>query len=198
MRLSKILRLDYTSLLIPITLCLEEQFDYVLALLLAATVHECGHLLAARLLGISVLSMHVSVFGAHLQLSDPLISYKNEWLLCAAGPLFSGLLALVCLTCSSLLPQLPLLTSLGEISIVLGTVNLLPVGWLDGGRMLHAICYQLFTPIVARAIVQSVSFFFFLALWMSSVYLILRAGHSLSLFVFSFSLFLRFFQPKPK
>ena len=188
------IQIDYTSLLIPIILVSEGNFSDAAALLLAATIHECGHLLAARLLKIPVLSLHISVLGAQLRLCDPFLSYKREWLLCAAGPLTSGLLAFFMSMLGLFFPIF--FSKLAQISLVLGIVNLLPIGWLDGGRMLRATCYQILSPTCARAIVRAISFLCFLTLWMTSVYLILRMGRSLSLFVFSFSLFVRFFLSK--
>lgn len=193
MKFKTAFQLDYTSLLIPLMLLLEGRICYFFSLLLAALIHECGHLLAARLLRIPIASLHVSVLGAQLKLGDPLLSYKREWLLCAAGPFSSVVFALLLFVLKHVAPFLPLPNMLPEISVGLGIVNLLPIGWLDGGRMLRTTCYQLLSATAARMIVRVTSFLCFLALWMTSVYLILRMGRSLSLFVFSFSLFIRFF-----
>ena len=81
MRNKTTVQLDYASLLIPIMLLIEGRFAYLFALLSAAAIHECGHLLAARLLHIPISSLRISILGARLQLSDPLLSYRREWLL---------------------------------------------------------------------------------------------------------------------
>lgn len=193
MRNKTTVQLDYASLLIPIMLLIEGRFAYLFALLLAAAIHECGHLLAARLLHIPISSLRISILGARLQLSDPLLSYRREWLLCAAGPLFSLLFFAIARCLGSVLLHFPFFEEAGAISAALGIVNLLPIGWLDGGRMFRASCYQILSPGIARGLLRTVSFLCFLLLWMISVYLLLRVGNSLSLFIFSFSLFLRFF-----
>lgn len=183
---------DRFSLLMPLMMLLEGQISQTAALILAATLHECGHLLAARFFCIPISSLHISILGARLDLGDPLLSYRREWLLCAAGPAFSflfscaaGLLRLVW--------QKEALVQFAMISLALGVINLLPIGWLDGGRMFRAVCLQVLPQALSGVILRAVSFLFFLALWMTSVYLLLRVGNSLSLFVFSYSLFLRFF-----
>lgn len=187
------IHVDCTSFMIPILLVLEGHLTDVLALLISAAMHECGHLLAARLLHLPLSSLRVSLLGAQLQLRDPLLSYKKEWILCAAGPLFSTLFSLVAYLISIVRPDPLLFEKLADASFALGLINLLPIGWLDGGRMFRAVCQLLFSPAVARIIARTVSFLCFLFLWMISVYLILRMGRSLSLFIFSFSIFIRFF-----
>lgn len=183
---------DRISLLVPLMLVLEGKFSYTASLLLAAVLHECGHLLAAHLMNIPIRSLRVSMLGAQLTLEDSLLSYEREWILCAAGPLFSllgagggGLLAALCRSERN--------SNFAMISLALALVNLLPVGWLDGGRMFRAACRRYLSPKIADRSLRAVSFLFFLLLWMTSVYLLLRAGNSLSLFTFSLSLFVRFF-----
>lgn len=193
MRNKTTVQLDYASLLIPIMLLIEGRFAYLFALLSAAAIHECGHLLAARLLHIPISSLRISILGAQLQLSDPLLSYRREWLICAAGPLFSILFCMVTRFLGLIFPYLSFWAEAGAISAALGIVNLLPIGWLDGGRMFRAICYHMLPHGLAHGLLRTVSFLCFLLLWMISVYLLLRVGNSLSLFIFSFSLFLRFF-----
>ena len=193
MKLKVNIRVDYISLLIPLMLLIEGRIGYVIALLSAAAIHECGHLIAARLLRIPLSSLHISILGACLELGDPLLSYRREWLLCATGPLFSILFSAFSFALAYMWPQFHLFVESGAISAALGIINLLPIGWLDGGRMFRAVCYQLLPQAIARVLLRAVSFLCFLTLWMISVYLLLRAGNSLSLFVFSFSLFLRFF-----
>ena len=197
MKLPIKIQLDYSSLLIPIMLCTEGYWGDVLILLLAAAIHECGHLAVARWLHIPIRSLHISVLGARLQLEDPLLSYRREWLLCAAGPLFSGSGALIAVLLAPFFPYPALAERFAGISLTLGIINLLPIGWLDGGRMFRVACYQFLPMPTVRVLVRTVSFLFFLLLWMTSTYLLLRAGNSLSLFVFSFSLFLRFFLLEP-
>ena len=99
------IRIDAVSLLIPLLMLAQERLSHTLSLLLAAALHETGHLLAARLLRISLSSFHISILGAQLQLKDPLLSYRREWLLCAAGPLFSLFFAGVGALLARYMPQ---------------------------------------------------------------------------------------------
>ncbi len=106
-----------------------------LALLwLAAGVHEMGHLLAARLLGVRVKRVCFRLSGMELQLDGRRLSYGQEALLALAGP---GANLLLCLL-TALRPSLWRMLLCG-CSLALGGFNLLPALPLDGGRALRAM-----------------------------------------------------------
>lgn len=187
----KTISFDITSVLALIALCIEGHTEEMLCLVAAAALHEFGHLIAARLLKIKIASLHISILGAQLSPADPLIPYQREWILCACGPAFSFMGTLLCLPfCRDAYEPIGLFA---VISAGLGFINILPIGQLDGGRMFRVLCMNLFPPITAFRILQTVSFFFLILLWLLSLYLLLRIGESISLFVFCLSLFIRFF-----
>jgi stage IV sporulation protein FB len=162
-----------------------------LCTLLAALIHELGHVAMARLCRIQLRECKIGIFGAGLVPDGSLYSYGQEILLCLAGPLCN-------LTCASLgLWLLPRYSAFGTpfvfASLALGLLNLLPIQGFDGGRILHALLSLLLPPHTARGITTVSSFFCVLTLWIASTYLLLRAAASLSLFVFSLSLFCRIF-----
>lgn len=93
--------------------------------LIACTLHELGHLLVLSCMGVRVRGVSLTVVGAEIQLKTPL-SYGQELLAAMAGPLVNGILA-VCFAQWSLF---------AGINLLLAGFNLLPVGGLDGGRVL--------------------------------------------------------------
>ena len=99
----------------------------LLPFLSAAAVHELGHLLALRLRRHPVSSVTLSFSGAVMETG--LLSYRDELLAAAAGPLTS-------LAAGFFLPLWP---EFGLYSVILGLFNLLPLPGLDGGRMVR-IC----------------------------------------------------------
>ena len=163
--------------------------EAVLPCYLSALFHECGHLLAARLLGIPIRSLTFTLFGFRISLCSALISYRRELLLALAGPLFSLLLCAVTLP----LPQSGFLSALRVATLSLGVLNLLPVRHFDGGRMLYAAISSVASPTVACRVISLSGAFVLLLLWAVSVYFLLLGGFGLSLFAFSFAVFCKSF-----
>lgn len=99
--------------------------------LIAAAVHECGHLFAIRLCGGSILSFRLSAAGGVIRYSLPAQSTAREvWIAlngCLFGCVLSGIAALV---------GQPLLCG---ASTMLTLFNLLPIPFLDGGRALQLL-----------------------------------------------------------
>ena len=183
------LGVSFFSLLMLLSLILTRSY-LSLAALVAAALHECGHILAAKLCGIPLVDMRLGIFGATLKTDRSLCSYGKEIILAAAGPAAN----LVCFALCSLFPVRTDATELLSIaSLCLAILNLLPVSELDGGRIVYCALASLFSVGVASRIVGALSFAIIFSLWSLSVYLILRLGASLSLFVFSCFLFCKIF-----
>ena len=101
----------------------------MLVLFLAASVHELGHLLMLWML-------EIPVFGLTLAMTGPVLHCEHaafwfEDLLAALSGPAAGFLLWGCT--SSVWPLL------GEISLFLSLLNLLPILPLDGGRALSAV-----------------------------------------------------------
>jgi amino acid transporter len=132
--------------------------------------------------------------GATIRIRGSLISYKKEWLLCAAGPFANFLCAAI--------TYLILRKSENEseegwwffaVSVMLGALNLILAEGFDGGRMLYTSVASIFGVDVAERTIQATSFISIVLLWMISVFLLIRYKTSLTLFVFTLSLFYRLF-----
>lgn len=95
------------------------------ALFLSVLVHECGHLLALKILHIPVFKLNVSEKGVCM-ITGEMLAWQE--MICAlAGP-FAGL---------SLLFLGQLLPRTAFCALFHSAMNLLPVYPLDGGRFLH-------------------------------------------------------------
>jgi Zn-dependent protease len=156
------------------------------AFLLAACIHEFGHVAAARLLRIDLSGLKLDVLGARLSTKGRLCSYPAMVALCLAGPLINLLcFALTLPFCN----HASLIYEFCLSSLSLCLMNLIPIEGFDGGRMIHGIL-SVFLPIVTvDRICAFLSFCSLLCMWMLSVWLLLRTGSSLTLFVFSCYLF---------
>lgn len=103
--------------------------DFALALLLAVTVHELGHLLFLYCLGGRLNLLQLGLTGCTIYHSG--LGYGGEALCASAGPLFSITAAYAA---AGLEHEL-----FAGVSLVLGAFNLLPLSFLDGGRVIYCI-----------------------------------------------------------
>lgn len=101
--------------------------NWVIAAIVAGLCHELSHLFALYMLGIPVYAMEIGGRGAKLETGA-----MEEWeeLICAiAGPAGSLFLLLVSLW----LPRIAL------CGLFQGLYNLIPLGNLDGGRVIRCV-----------------------------------------------------------
>ncbi len=185
------IKLDPPAALLFLGLLWRDPDHTLPTVLLAAAIHEVGHLTAARLLHIPIRCLRLDLLGARLETGSRLLSYGEEWLLCAAGPLFSLLAAIPPLL---LLPASPAAVRFSTVSLALGVFNLLPIGSFDGGRMLEATLSPLLGQQRTAALMTAVGFAFLFFLWCLSVYCLLRVGDGLSMLCFCMSLFCSFWK----
>ena len=160
-----------------------------LVVVMAALLHELGHVIAAWSVGVGIQGLRLDLFGARMELQG-MLSYGRELWVAAGGPLVNLL---------SVAFVWPIQTEKGGegialflgASLILGGVNLLPVGTLDGGRMLRCAIAWLGGDRVADRALQVTTGIFLGLLWMLAVYVLLRKGQMLSVFVFSLCLLAR-------
>lgn len=179
-----------TALLFLVVLTLKGHW-LLPASLLAALVHECGHLLAARTLGVRMRRMEIDLFGAKLTPVGLLPTYKAELLIAAAGPLFSLLLGIF------LIPHHGAFAiCVRDATLSFALFNLLPIRDFDGGRMLHACLAPHVRLQAADRCLTLTSYLCLLFLFLFSSCLLLRYGQSPTLTVLCASLFAKLFLTK--
>lgn len=161
------------------------------ATLLAATLHEAGHLTAARILGIRLRLLELDLFGAKLHPAGTIPSYRAEGVLAAAGPMASLLLWVA---------ALPLQGSFGDClrlaTLSFALFNLMPISGFDGGRMLGALSAALWGAPASARILEISSYLSLLFLFSLSACMLLCYGQQLTLGILSASLFAEVFLPK--
>jgi len=122
----------------------------------ALLLHECGHLLFALFLHISVQEIELSPIGGLIMLDDPeSLSAAGGFFLAAAGPLFSAGGCFLASACLKLGAPADFSQALARSSLLLCLLNLLPVLPLDGGcmvrHMLSPICpWGVLSRVLAR------------------------------------------------
>ena len=112
-------------------------FAFGFALLLL--VHECGHLLVAKRLGLRVSApIFIPFMGAFIALKD---APKNAWVeaqVGIGGPLLGTVGAVACLGLWALTGN-DMFRGLAYLGFLLNLFNLAPIGFLDGGRIVTAL-----------------------------------------------------------
>jgi len=102
-------------------------------------VHECGHLLVAKRLGLKVgAPVFIPFMGALIALKE---APKNAWIeaqVGIGGPMLGTLGAGLC-EVIYLVTGNPMFQALAHTGFLLNLFNLMPVGFLDGGRIVTAL-----------------------------------------------------------
>ncbi len=184
------IRIGFFAVILAAALIFTHSFT-ALASFLAAFIHELGHIFAARISNIKFREMRLTPFGASLIPHTDLGSFSTEIFICAAGP------AINFLSATATILIFPHVNSFGNLFILssffLGALNLLPVFEFDGGRILFAAIESRYSFSGAKKVLSVSSFIVIFSLWTLSLYFIIKAAASLSLFVFSCSLFVKLF-----
>ena len=102
-------------------------------------IHECGHLIAARKVGLRVSApMFIPFVGAFIALKE---APKNAWIeaqVGIGGPLLGSAGAVVC-HLIYLATGEPIFRLLANAGYFINLFNLAPIGFLDGGRIVTAL-----------------------------------------------------------
>ena len=151
------------------------------AALLAAALHEGGHLFVLCLFRVPVEGLRLGAVGAVIHARGARrLSYGRELLVTVAGPAANLLLA----------PPLAALSArlswewgflFAGANVLLGVYNLLPVPPLDGGRALYLVTAYCFGPTAGEAAETAVGLFCAAALTALGAYLTAVYGGALFL-----------------
>ncbi|MDP6858631.1 MAG: site-2 protease family protein [Verrucomicrobiales bacterium] len=145
-------------------------WQYAAGLVLLILLHEFGHLIAARLFGLKVgLPVFIPFMGALIALKEaPRHAWVEFWI-AAGGPITGGLASLGC-HCIYFATGNDFFSALAYVGYLLNLFNLMPLGFLDGGRMVTALSPWLWLVgiVIAGAFaVYRPSFIIFLILLLS-------------------------------
>jgi Zn-dependent protease len=114
-------------------------WKFAVGFVLLLFVHECGHLVAARCFRLKVgAPVFIPFMGAFIALKE---APKNAWMeawVGIGGPLLGSAGALCCDVLFQLTDN-PLYRALAYTGFFLNLFNLVPIGFLDGGRIVTAL-----------------------------------------------------------
>ena len=171
---------------IAVMLAFDSPFICILTLI-AAGIHECGHILAALALGRwSISAPRATLEGLKID-TGAALSYKEEAIIAAAGPGANILAAALSLPFCRGGYALSFLL----INLLSALSNLLPLGTYDGGRIAGALLHSRFDTDRAVGITDTLSLLTSFLLALLSLILIMQLGEGYWIFGVFFAIFLR-------
>lgn len=118
---------------------------WIIACICAATIHELGHIIAIKLLGLELHQIRIDVGGAVIETNC--VNAAQELICAISGPA-AGLLPLL------LIRQFP---AVAVCALLQTTYNLVPVVPLDGGRVMQCAFSMLLPECAAKRAAECIS-----------------------------------------
>ena len=133
------LNLSFLLMLVAATLWLGGLTGLIFILVAFGSVllHELGHAVVARYLGIPIAGIELHFFGGAAKLAGQPKTPSDEIAIAAAGPAVSFALGGIGMVLAAITGWSALAT-LGWLNLVIGAFNLIPALPMDGGRILRA------------------------------------------------------------
>ncbi|MEM9493934.1 MAG: M50 family metallopeptidase, partial [Myxococcota bacterium] len=107
-------------------------------LFVSVLLHELGHAVVARHLGVSIAGIELGFLGGAAKMTSQPKTANHEALIAAAGPLVSFALAGIGLSVGALTDS-SFIYMIGLVNGILGAFNLIPALPMDGVRILRAL-----------------------------------------------------------
>ena len=156
--------------------------------LLAAAIHEIGHLTGALLIKNNTAFFKTKVSGPKIKLSR--LSYGDELVVLAFGPLSNLIVALVIFPITLITDGSFYLTEFMLINLLTALSNLLPIIGFDGYKILTCIFSKSKRALTLNDFLYNLSFMLSALLTLFSLFFILKIGEGYWAFILFFSILL--------
>ncbi len=130
--------------------------------LISCIIHEMSHLIMYRFFCKKPTQIHFELTGIRLINNNAIISYKKEIIILFSGAASNFLLSSLCFLTNKFL-------IFGFINLFIGLFNLLPIGKLDGGRILTLILNHFQKSIIYKRIISTFFAIIILAFFVAEI-----------------------------
>lgn len=151
--------------------------------LMCVIIHECGHFLIFLIYRIPVKSVSLKLFGIEIEIENDIkLSYKQEFFIALGGCFANIVTAFIC-GVVSLFKVYISVEMIALFSILLATLNILPIGSLDGARGLNAVLCNKMTVTKAEQILNITSVIFMIPLCAMAIFVFIISNYNISLII---------------
>jgi Zn-dependent protease len=158
-KLSKFLATGLSMLLMIVTYTFIYGWQYAIGIVALLFIHEMGHLLTSRRLGLDTsLPLFIPFVGALIQMKEQPQDAKIESIVAIGGPILGAVGAFLCLFIGELFYS-GLFLAMAYFGFILTVFNLIPAHPLDGGRIVTAISLKLWA--IGIPVMLGFSLYFF-------------------------------------
>ena len=147
----------------------------VIVCILAAILHEGGHLIVMLLCRVQVRGVRIRLFDILIEADEP-GSFLADVCITLGGPGMNLLLAGVFVKIAPIFCY---------ANLAMGLFNLLPAVSLDGGRLLTVLVARRYGELVAGRVLRIVSFIILVPLMTAGILFLFRSGYNYSLLAIS-------------
>ena len=149
--------------------------NHIVCCILAALLHELGHLLMMLLCGVAVRGVRLRLFDILIEADEPR-AFRDDVLITLGGAAVNLLCAAICC---------PFSIKLGLPHLALGIFNLLPILSLDGGHLLRLILSRRYSILVTERVMFITTTAFIVPLMTAGILVLFQSGYNYSLLVIS-------------
>ena len=177
------LKIKYSFIILATVSILFWDLRLIICAVIGMALHEAAHIICAKIYEYDIKSLELSAQGLTIDFNDNPTGYKNLLIL-MSGPMMNLTVSAILFLWHGNHLQSP-----ATFNLSFGLFNLLPMRFLDGGRILEEILECVFPLNISVRICKYVNTFLLCVTWCFSIYCFLfESTHSSSMFFCVFAL----------
>lgn len=177
------IKIKYSFIFLVVSAILMLKCQVMLCAVICICIHEASHIISSKFLGYEVRSFEFHAQGLSIDLDKEPKSVESIIIL-SSGPLAN----LICSVMYMAFTDNPN-SAFVIFNLSFGLFNLIPLRFLDGGRLLENLLQFMFSPTISKNLFTFINYFMLFIVWTFSIYCFLFSNsHNASLFFCIFTL----------